>query len=598
VRNGIRFLLGLGFKATAAGQTPKTSTGLAAAAWRELRRIGIRRKDHADDPQRILGGPVSYIASFLTVVLLSAPGVFAANPAIAASGVKNAASFADPALPHGAIAQGSIFNVFGSNMGPASLAYASMLPLPTTLSGTQVSVTVNGSTVQCFMIYTSAGQVAAILPSTTPVGTGTITVSYNGAASATAPIKVAPSSFGIFTINQQGGGQAVVQDANYKFNSATFAFQPGETVVLWGTGLGPISGSDASTPPSGNIPGINVTVMVGGVPAAVTYAGRSGFSGDDQVAFTIPSGVSGCNVPVGVSVSGASGSNTVVSNYTTIAVGSGTTCSSPGVPPAPASGGPVRLGTFVLARATLLSPPLISAPVTADAGSGGFTMLSSSGDGQGLDLNYGACAIEPSVPKSTVTSTQLDGGPVINVSGPNGARQLPVIKGSVGAFYTNLGGGTSLPGQAAQPLYLDPGTYSVDNASGGKDVGAFKFNLTVPQPLVWPNFTSNNTISRSSPLTVNWTGGDPNGDVMISGSSGVNATVQVFFICRARVSDGSITVPVSILQALPASATVSGVPVGGLGLSTGNAGQSSTPSGLDLFSTAFSQQITKTVAFQ
>jgi uncharacterized protein (TIGR03437 family) len=541
---------------------------------------------------------VASIALFLALVLSIAPNVFAANPVIAASGVKNAASYADPALPHGAIAQGSIFNVFGSNMGPASLAYASMLPLPTILSGTQVSVTVTGSTVQCFMIYTSAGQVAAILPSTTPVGTGTITVSYNGAASATQPIKVAASSFGIFTINQQGGGQAVVQDGDYKFNSATFAFQPGETVVLWGTGLGPISGSDANTPPSGNIPGINVTVYVGGLPATVTYAGRSGFSGDDQVAFTIPSGVTGCNVPVGVYVSAANGSNTVVSNFTTIAVGSGTTCTSNGVPPTPASGGSVRQGSFVLARVTLLSPPLITSPTTADAGSGGFTRLSSSGDGQGLDLNYGECAIDPSVPKSTVTSTPLDGGPVINVSGPNGARQLPVIKGSVGSFYTNLGGGTPLPGQAAQPLYLDPGTYSVDNGAGGKDVGAFKFNLMVPPALVWPGFTSNNTISRSSPLTVSWTGGDPSLDVNVTGSSGVSVAAQVSFTCRARVSDGSLTVPVSILQALPVSAMVSGIPVGGLGLSTGNPGASSLPSGLDVFSTAFVQQITKTVAFQ
>lgn len=551
--------------------------------------------------KRTLEGTVLRIAGFLTVLLLSAPSLIAANPAIAANGVKNAASYADPALPHGAIAQGSIFNVFGSNMGPASLAYASSLPLPTTLSGTQVSVTVTGSTAQCFMIYTSAGQVAAILPSTTPIGTGTITVSYNGAASATAPIKVVASSFGIFTINQQGGGQAVVQDANYKFNSATFAFQPGETVVLWGTGLGPISGSDADTPPSGNIPGINVTVSVGGVPAVVTYAGRSGYSGDDQVAFTIPSAVSGCNVPVGVAVSGASGSTTVVSNYTTIAVGSGTTCSSPGLPPsflqALASGGTVRIGSMVLARVTLLSP-LAPAPVTADALSGGFTQISSSVYGQGLDLNYGACAIEPSVPKSTVTETQLDGGPVINVSGPNGARQVALLKGAVGSFYTNLGGGTPLPGQMVQPLYLDPGNYSVDNGAGGKDVGSFKFNLTVPQPLTWTNFTSNNTISRSSPVTVNWTGGDPSLDVFLSGDSGVSAASQVSFICRAKVSDGSITVPVSILQALPVTAIISGVAAGGLGLSTGNGGPSSTPSGLDLFSAAFSQQITKTVAFQ
>ncbi len=541
------------------------------------------------------------LAGFLTVIVLSAPSVFAANPAIAASGVKNAASYANPALPNGAIAQGSIFNVFGSTMGPASLAYASSLPLPTTLSGTQVSVTVNGSTVQCFMIYTSAGQVAAILPSITPVGTGTITVSYNGAASATAPIKVAASAFGIFTMNQQGGGQAVVQDGNYNFNSSTFAFQPGETVVLWGTGLGPISSSDADSPPSGNIPGINVTVYVGGVQAAVTYAGRSGYSGDDQVAFTIPSGVTGCNVPVGVYVSGASGSNTVVSNFTTIAVGSDTTCSSPGLPPsflqALASGRNVRIGDVVLTRLALASP-LTPVPVTQDAGTGGFNLRSSSTYAQGLDLNYGACAIEPSVAPQTVTLTQLDAGPVINVSGPNGAKTLAQLKGSVGSYDATLGGGFAAPGQTPPPLYLAPGTYSVDNGQGGKDVGAFKFNLTVPPPLTWTNFPSNNTISRSSPLTVSWTGGDPNSDVDLTGSSGVSASVSVSFICRARVSDGSITVPISILQALPVTATVSGVPVGGLALSTGNPGASSLPSGLDLFSTASSQGFSESVAFQ
>jgi uncharacterized protein (TIGR03437 family) len=493
-----------------------------------------------------------HLAGFVTVMILSSSSAFAANPAIAAKGVKNAASYADPELPNGAIGQGSIFNVFGSNMGPASLAYASSLPLPTNLSGTQVSVTVNGSTVQCYMIYASAGQVAAILPSTTPAGTGTIAVSYNGAASATAPIKVVASSFGIFTINQQGGGQAVVQDANYKFNSATFAFQPGETVVLWGTGLGPISGSDANAPPSGNLPGIKVTVYVGGVAAPVTYAGRSGYSGDDQVAFTIPNGVSGCNVPVGVYVSAANGSNTVVSNFTTIAVGSDTTCSSPGLTPSflqtLASGGNVRIGAVVLARSTIVSP-LIPTPITQDSGTGGFALRSSSTYAQGLDLNYGACAIEPSVVPQTVTLTQLDAGPVINVSGPNGAKTLAQLKGTVGSYDSTLGGGFALPGQTPPPLYLAPGTYSVDNGAGGKDVGAFKFNLTVPPPLTWTNFPSNNIISRSSPLTVNWTGGDPNSDVYLSGSSGVSTAAEVTFICRARVSDGSITVPVSILQA-------------------------------------------------
>src|ERR1700722_9082698 len=118
------------------------------------------------------------MTKLLILILAALPAYFAA-PSIAAQGVKNAASYSDPRLPNGSIAEGSIFIVYGSNMGPTTIAYPSGIPLPTNLSGTSVSVTVSGTTVQCLMIYTVAGQVAAILPSTTPVGTGTLTVSYN-----------------------------------------------------------------------------------------------------------------------------------------------------------------------------------------------------------------------------------------------------------------------------------------------------------------------------------------------------------------------------------------------------------------------------------
>ena len=40
------------------------------------------------------------------------------------------------------------------------------------------------------MYYSLADQIAAILPSRTPVGTGTLIVTYNGLASATAQIVV------------------------------------------------------------------------------------------------------------------------------------------------------------------------------------------------------------------------------------------------------------------------------------------------------------------------------------------------------------------------------------------------------------------------
>jgi uncharacterized protein (TIGR03437 family) len=69
-----------------------------------------------------------------------------AAAAISSGGVFNAASYAYAGLPNAAIAQGSLFVVFGSAMGPATLQ-AGSYPLPTSLSGTSLSVTVAGTTV-------------------------------------------------------------------------------------------------------------------------------------------------------------------------------------------------------------------------------------------------------------------------------------------------------------------------------------------------------------------------------------------------------------------------------------------------------------------
>src|SRR5258708_12631464 len=78
-------------------------------------------------------------------------------------------SLANP-IGHNIIAQGSIFAVFGSGMGPASLTYAS-LPLPTSLpdpNGTSITVTGGGKAVNAYLVYTSAGHLAALLPPPPP----------------------------------------------------------------------------------------------------------------------------------------------------------------------------------------------------------------------------------------------------------------------------------------------------------------------------------------------------------------------------------------------------------------------------------------------
>lgn len=63
-----------------------------------------------------------------------------------------------------------MFVLFGTGMGPESLAQVSAFPLPTSqrLQGTSVQVTAGGTTIDCIMIYTVASQVAAVLPSRTP----------------------------------------------------------------------------------------------------------------------------------------------------------------------------------------------------------------------------------------------------------------------------------------------------------------------------------------------------------------------------------------------------------------------------------------------
>ena len=178
----------------------------------------------------------------------------AAQPVIAALGVRNAASYTLPGLPNAGIAQGSLFIVFGQNMGPAKIVQVSSFPLPTSagLAGTSIQITINGTSVDAIMLYTLATQVAAVLPSSTPIGTGTMTVTYNGQTSAAAPITVVKSTFGIFAVNQSGTGQAVLQNVNSAtdrpFNSLTQSAQPGQVMILWGTGLGPVTGNEAAGP--------------------------------------------------------------------------------------------------------------------------------------------------------------------------------------------------------------------------------------------------------------------------------------------------------------------------------------------------------------
>jgi len=191
--------------------------------------------------------------------------------------IENAASYMPPGLPSSGVAQGSIFSVFGTGIGPAAWTEPASFPLPTTLA--------------------------------------------NRATSAAVAVQVVSAAFGIFTYGASGVGQAIATDPAYAINTIIHTFHPGDVGIIWGTGLGAINASDAGVPPVGSLPG-DVQVYVGNTAAQVGYHGRSGCcAGLDQIVFTVPQAVDGCYVPLSV--------NTAVgtSNFTAIAVSqSGQTC--------------------------------------------------------------------------------------------------------------------------------------------------------------------------------------------------------------------------------------------------------------------------------
>jgi uncharacterized protein (TIGR03437 family) len=141
--------------------------------------------------------------------------------------------------------------IYGVNIGPATGVSAASLPLASILGGVAVSVTPgNGSSrLIAYPTYVSAGQINAILPSTTPAGIDNVTVTFDGVASQPVPIQVVSSSFGIFTANF-GSGPAAVIDLNTTdpILSATNAARPGDVLELFGTGLDPVNAPDNDAP--------------------------------------------------------------------------------------------------------------------------------------------------------------------------------------------------------------------------------------------------------------------------------------------------------------------------------------------------------------
>jgi uncharacterized protein (TIGR03437 family) len=490
------------------------------------------------------------------------------NPTI--TGVVNVASNIPPGLPNYGIAQGALFAIYGSNLGPASLVVAP-LPLPTNagLAGTSITIEVNGTVVTAPIYFTRTDVVVAVMPSNTPVGNGTLILTFNGLRAApSSPVTVVQSNFGIsnLEITNANNGPGVEEIAavtfdNYQSITNTNTAAAGDNLVLWGTGLGatPNNGGDTAGPPAGNI-GSAPLVFVGGVQSpSVSYWGRAPgtIPGLDQINFVVPPNVPlGCNV--GIVVQTTNGTTPIVSNGPTISLAAtdGTPCSDP-TQPFPSSSSS-KLGEKVMLigveQSVSISPNSngTTTTTTTSGAQADFFQLTQAlpaalTQGANAEPSFGTCytgiTANPFVGGGGgLPGTLLNAGTSVTLTPPSG-KALTLTAQTPGA-YQSASSSTALPS----------GTWSFSNGAGGSDIGPLSFTFPVPQQVTWSNQTAvySNPIVRTNPLTITWSGGDSNGYVDIQGFAlSTTGAYSVTFECAAPTSAGQFTIPPSMLLAMP-----------------------------------------------
>jgi uncharacterized protein (TIGR03437 family) len=176
------------------------------------------------------------------------PGSTPSGPTI--TNVLNNYSFIPAGFPNSGIAPGTLFTIFGTGMSDAPAGAVTLQDstkgLPTMLAHATISVTSGGKTVQPAFYYATPTQIAAVLPADTPTGTATLSVTYNGTASNAFSFQVVPSAPGLDSYYGTGTGLLTATNLSYVTYNYTNSAKPGDTIVLWGSGLGATAASDTT----------------------------------------------------------------------------------------------------------------------------------------------------------------------------------------------------------------------------------------------------------------------------------------------------------------------------------------------------------------
>ncbi len=218
------------------------------------------------------------------------------------------------------VAPGGYIEIYGQLLGGTTRGWATADfkngNAPTQLDS--VTVTVGGK--NAYVNFVSPTQVNVEVSPSVPSGSQPIVVTYNGQASDAAYIDVAPLAAGILAPSSfyvDGKQYAAATHASGAFISngkiagvPNAPAQPGETVIFYGTGFGPVTPNSViyagGTASSAAKITAQVQFTIGGVPALVSFAGLvQGLVGVYQFNVVVPPAAPAGDLSVGITVNGA-----------------------------------------------------------------------------------------------------------------------------------------------------------------------------------------------------------------------------------------------------------------------------------------------------
>jgi uncharacterized protein (TIGR03437 family) len=228
------------------------------------------------------------------------------DAAVAPPRITSVVNAADGKSP---VAPGGLISVYGTQMAPVNMATKEM-PLPTALADS--CLTVNGVAVP--MLFVSNGQINGQLPFNVD-GNATMTLRTPGGVSDNFNFSIlaaAPSIFRSGAAGPETGLATITRAVNGELVTPTNPLHPGDTAIIYATGLGRTSPPiDSGMPaPSDPLPAavITPTVTLGGQSMRVDYAGLvPGSVGLYQINAVVPgSAPIGLEIPLIVNQGGSS----------------------------------------------------------------------------------------------------------------------------------------------------------------------------------------------------------------------------------------------------------------------------------------------------